>query len=386
MARTATYVHSKDEIKKNAKLIQETFSRLGEKVKLTHSYEVATVLAGYKTANAIVENSARDLTVVIGGAGSGKTTWIVNNLKRFDTKDTLVIDYADIFARDKRCFQYAAVMPLNSTKDAELIIRILPLFKTIIVDESDTIFGSYPELFAHVLYGNASTVITAQNKRGLESAGLVFKNEPDELLFTVGSQAIAIHAFINPHIGRKEFESLDPLQALQANRDYIHGKREDAMSKYQLEVVKLAVGSLKGLHFDKPLAIVSEPGVGKNLLVEEIVKASDIYEIFEGFMVDWLNAYDVVMAIKSMSASKSKLLYFDIHDSLSGDQGSEVILEATAKEFGVCLGFTSEESFEKLSYDIEFSGVIRTDGKIVNYSYPEGTMVLGYDFSQVSRW
>lgn len=220
MAHIASHLYSRNEIKQNAALIKNIFLKFGVKIKTGHALEASSLIAGYKnwdSASSIAPNEGRDVTIVIGRPGSGKTTFIQNAIDM--DENTLVIDYNGEYLRESQTFGNAHIVQLREEKDANFIIKILPSFSRVVLENGVLIFTYYPELFGHIVYGNLSAIITDTNKHSLAAAGIAFNIKP-ETYITVHNQSINVYKFSNPFIGRKEYEQLSPYEALLANMNH----------------------------------------------------------------------------------------------------------------------------------------------------------------------
>lgn len=364
MAHTITHVYTKDEIKENAVLIQSIFQKLGTKIKLGHALEAISIVAGYKnwdTASNIAPSEDREITIVIGAPGSGKTTFIQNVINT--DENTLVIDYNGEYAKDNKTFGKAHVVLLKDGKDADLIIKILPSFSRVVMEEAPLVYSYYPDLFAHVVYSKIETVITAVNKRALEAAGIRFKTDPQHL-FTNASQMIAVYEFLNPHIGRKEYELLSPLEALEANAQSHTAPLLENVRRREDEITQM----LTQFNYDPaqpPLAIVGRAGTGKSIISKKIAENAGI-AYFEILYMDNY-AINAIQEIKSTQISIPTLVYIDTIGKVDPTHIKNILDQAANDNLYICLGFTSKEVFSSVHEEINFSGVIHVDRTSCTY-------------------
>lgn len=364
MAYTITHVYTKDEIKENAVLIQSIFQKLGTKIKLGHSLEAISIVAGYKnwdTASNIAPSEDREVTIIIGAPGSGKTTFIQNVINT--DENTLVIDYNGEYAKDNKTFGKAHVVLLKDGKDADLIIKILPSFSRVVMEEAPLVYSYYPDLFAHVVYSKIETVITAVNKRALEAAGIRFNTDPQRL-FTNASQMIAVYEFLNPHIGRKEYELLSPLEALEANAQSHTAPLLENLRRREDEITQM-LAQLNGDLLQSPLAIIGYAGTGKSIVAKKITESTGMKYLDFLYLDDF--AIDIIHAIKSAEISTPTLVYIDINGKVNPAIIKGLLDEVANDNIHFCLGLYSQEIFNSLYEQINFSEVIHVDR--ASYTY-----------------
>lgn len=358
MAHTISHVYTKHEIKRNAELIQSIFQKLGTKVKLGHALEVCSIIAGHKnwdTASAVAPNEDREVTIIIGAPGSGKTTFIQNAI---DTdENTLVIDYNGEYKRCNQTFDNAHILPLRDANDANLIIKILPSFTRIVMEEAPLVFLNYPDLFAHVIYGRMETIITAVNDRALEAAGIVFSIEP-EVYFTVSSQSIAVYEFINPRIGLKEYELLSPLDALEANSQTHTSSLLENVRRRESDIAQITA-QFNGEPSQFPLAVIGYAGTGKSIVAKKIAGNTNMRYLEFLYLDD--SALDIIHSIKSAQISTPTLIFIDTGGTVNPNIVKKVLDDIADDNIRICVGLYSEEIFNSLYEQINFFGVIRAD-------------------------